>query len=101
MSSPRTTQMRPYALPGQPYGPFWLESEGNPAGGSSGLPGAGERELKQLTWCNPTTREDGLNGQVIRGVWYPASMIREVDGTLYGEPFAPEHRLPSIFREGV
>lgn len=60
---------------------------GRPAIGSEGLYYHGVIKHRL-----PTDWEDGATGQVLDGVWFPGSDIVEVDGKMYGRPYAPDPR---------
>lgn len=47
---------------------------------------------ERFKWKNPHSFEDGYLGAVCSysGAWFPAHMLTEVNGRLYGLPFAPK-----------
>ncbi len=88
MSSPRVTRLG-CGFGTQPHGLHTTLYPGNPTGGGSGLPGPGERVRRVFPW--PQSHHEYYEQKVlIDGILWPESMVVEVDGREYGEPFAPD-----------
>lgn len=86
-----TTTLGPWGTSRTPDGPYFASST-DPGGGGSGLPEAGDRRNFLIEFEEALNEEDAMGGMVVGGFWFPAHALKEVDGQVYGRPFAPEPR---------
>lgn len=84
------TKLGPWGTSQTPNGPFFASSS-NPGGQQGGgLPLPGDRDDYLTEFEEALHEDDAMNGAVVNGFWFPAHELREVDGRVYGAPFAPE-----------
>lgn len=65
---------------------------------NGGVQPAGDLTYRDdFKWENPVSWQDGREGITcsVSHAWFPAHMLRKVDGVVYGEPFAPAS-LPEV-----
>lgn len=85
------TTLGPMGVSRTPSGPYFASSS-NPGGGGGGLPAAGDRDDFRIEYADALNEDDAMGGMVVSGFWFPAHMLKEVDGRVYGVPMAPEPR---------
>lgn len=57
-------------------------------------PDGDQRYWGPFKWTNPSSWADGRAGRFCSQshAWFPGHLVREVDGAVFGEPFAPEEK---------
>lgn len=85
------TALGPWGTSRTPSGPYFASSS-NPGGGGGGLPAAGDRDDFLIEFEDALNEEDAMGSVTVSGFRFPSHAIKEVDGRLYGAPFAPEPR---------